>query len=75
MMSQVPEADVVIRNPEHYAIALKYDEKEMEAPVIVAMGTDNIALKIIEIAEENDIITVRNPPLARALYDSGKLDD
>jgi len=75
MMAQVPDADVIIRNPEHYAIALKYDEATMDAPVVLAMGIDNIALKIIEIAEEHDIITVRNPPLARALYDSGKIDE
>lgn len=75
MMQAVPDADVIIRNPEHYAVALKYDEAVMDAPVIIAMGMDKVALKIIEIAEENKIITVRNPPLARALYDTGKIDE
>lgn len=75
MMAAVPEADVVIRNPDHYAVALKYDEINMKAPEVVAMGMDLIALKIIEVAEENDVPTVRNPPLARALYSSSKIDD
>lgn len=74
MMAAVPEADVVIRNPEHYAVALKYDEKVMPAPVVLAMGTDRIALKIIEVAEEHDVPTIRNRPLARALYGSCELD-
>jgi len=75
MMAAVPDADVIIRNPEHYAIALKYDEAVMAAPTVVAMGLDRIALKIIEVAEEHDIPLVRNPPLARALYDSCELDE
>ncbi len=75
MMSAVPEADVVIRNPEHYAVALKYDQATMRAPVVLAMGQDFIALQIIERAEEHDIPTVRNRPLARALFDSCEIDE
>lgn len=74
MMAAVPEADVVIRNPTHFAVALKYDEATMKAPQVVALGQDNIALKIIEVAEENDVVIVRNPPLARALFSSSELD-
>jgi len=68
MMAMVPQADVVITNPEHYAVALKYDPDEMNAPVVVAKGVDEIAKKIIEIARENDVPIVRNPELARRLY-------
>jgi flagellar biosynthesis protein FlhB len=75
MMANVPEADVVITNPTHYAIALKYDSKDMQAPLVVAKGQDLIALKIREIAEENDIPIVENPPLARALFSSTKVDE
>lgn len=74
MMQAVPEADVVITNPTHYAIALKYDTKEMDAPVVIAKGADLIALKIKEIANENKIPIVENAPLARALYDSIEID-
>lgn len=75
MMSSVPDADVVITNPTHYAIALKYDLDEMEAPRVTAKGQDLIALKIREIAEENDIAIVENPPLARALFASVDLEE
>lgn len=68
MMANVPKADVVITNPEHYSIALQYKQEEMSAPIIVAKGMDLIALKIREIATENDIPIIPNPPLARALY-------
>lgn len=71
MISAVPTADVVITNPTHYAVALKYDENTMNAPIIVAKGQDLVALKIREIALEHRIYVTRNPPLARALY---KLD-
>ena len=74
MMEAVPEADVVITNPTHYAVALKYDHGSMAAPVVVAMGKDLIALKIREIAEFHDIEIFEAPPLARALYANGKLD-
>jgi len=74
MMSAVPDADVIIRNPTHYAVALKYDQETMDAPIVVAVGQDNIALIIIKTAEENDVPLVSNPPLARALYGSCTLD-
>ena len=74
MMQAVPDADVVVTNPTHFAVALKYDQNEMRAPVVVAKGADLIAAKIREIAEENDIPLVRNPPLARALFDNVDLD-
>ena len=68
MMEEVPKADVVITNPTHFAVALKYDPDTMNAPVVVAKGVDHLALKIIEIAKENDVPVLRNPSLARALY-------
>jgi len=74
MMSAVPEADVVITNPTHYAVALKYDLEAMDAPVLVAKGADQIALRIREVAAEHDITVVENPPIARALYDNVELD-
>lgn len=69
MMQAVPRADVVITNPTHYSIALEYKPEVMDAPVCVAKGLDNVALKIREIAKKHDIILYENPPLARALYD------
>ncbi|MDQ1913324.1 flagellar biosynthesis protein FlhB [Paenibacillus sp. GD4] len=68
MMQEVPKADVVITNPTHFAIALKYDAEKMQAPMVIAKGTDYIALKIKQIAKENGIMTMENKPLARALY-------
>ncbi|MFD2212836.1 flagellar biosynthesis protein FlhB [Metabacillus endolithicus] len=68
MMQDVPNADVVITNPTHYAIALKYDETKMDAPFVVAMGVDLVAQKIKEVAKANDVVMVENRPLARALY-------
>lgn len=68
MMQAVPEANVVIRNPTHYAVALKYDPEKNSAPIIVAKGEDFLALKIIEIAQEHEIPIMENKPLARALY-------
>ena len=68
MMQNVPKANVVITNPEHYAVALQY-EGEMRAPIVVAKGVDLVALKIREIATANNIPIVRNPPLARALHE------
>ncbi|QOR68573.1 flagellar biosynthesis protein FlhB [Cytobacillus suaedae] len=75
MMQEVPKADVVITNPTHYAIALKYDENKMDAPYVVAKGVDFVAQKIKEIANENDIIMVENRPLARALYSQTEIGD
>lgn len=74
MMAKVPTADVVITNPTHYSVALKYDSAVTEAPVVVAKGKDLIALKIREIAKEHNIPIVENPPLARALFSSVELD-
>lgn len=68
MMSDVPDADVVITNPTHYAVALRYDEKIADAPVVIAKGQDNVALKIKEIAAEHNIAMVEDKPLARSLY-------
>jgi len=74
MMEAVPEADVIITNPTHYAVALKYKHEQMAAPVVVAMGKNLIALKIREIATENEIEIFEAPPLARALYANSKID-
>lgn len=68
MMQDVPKADVVITNPTHLAIALKYDAEVSEAPVVVAKGEDYVALKIKEVAQENNIAIVENKPLARMLF-------
>jgi flagellar biosynthetic protein FlhB len=75
MMAQVPQASVVIMNPTHYAVALKYESGKMAAPVCVAKGIDALALRIRAVAEENDVPVVENPPLARALYASVEIDD
>ena len=74
MMAAVPDASVIITNPTHYAIALKYDHGAMGAPVVVAKGVDAIALKIREIAAANNVPMVENRPLARALYASAEID-
>ncbi len=70
MMQQVPKADVVIRNPTHYAVALKYDSKKNKAPVVVAKGADQIALAIVRVAKENNVYITENRPLARGLYEA-----
>lgn len=75
MMQSVPSADVVITNPTHYAIALKYDPDEQPAPIVVAKGVDEIALRIREVAKEHDIVLYENKPLARALYDVVEIDE
>lgn len=75
MMQSVPEADVVITNPTHYSIALKYDPDTMEAPVCLAKGLDETALRIREVAKENDIVLYENKPLARALFDTIDIDE
>ncbi|HCW66445.1 MAG TPA: flagellar biosynthesis protein FlhB, partial [Thalassospira lucentensis] len=74
MMSNVPDADVVITNPTHFAVALKYDIDTMGAPMCVAKGQDNIALKIREVAEENGVTVMENPPVARALFATVEID-
>lgn len=75
MMSNVPDADVVVTNPTHFAVALKYEVSEMAAPKLVAKGVDTLAFRIREVAEENDVPIVENPPLARALYAAVELDE
>lgn len=75
MIQAVPTADVIITNPTHFAIALKYDPEQMDAPVCVAKGVDAVALRIREVANENKITIVENRPLARALYDTVEIDD
>ena len=74
MMSDVPDADVVITNPTHYAIAMKYDNTVDSAPKVVAKGIDFIALKIKDIARDNDIPIIENPALARSLYSQIEVD-
>jgi len=73
MMAEVPKADVVVTNPTHYAVALKYDA-QMTSPKVVAKGVDKVAQKIREIAAENDVPVVENPPLARGLYAAVDVD-
>jgi flagellar biosynthetic protein FlhB len=74
MMAEVPKASVVITNPTHYAVALQYD-RGMNAPVCLAKGIDNIALKIREVAAAHSIPVVENPPLARALHATVEVDE
>ncbi len=74
MMSAVPNADVVVTNPTHYAVAIKYDETKHNAPVVVAKGVDNIAIQIKKIARENGVHVMESPPLARALYKDVEID-
>ncbi len=75
MMQQVPEATVVVTNPTHFAVALKYDPDKYFAPLVVAKGVDNLALRIIKIAKENGVPVVRNPKLAREIYYTTEVDD
>jgi len=75
MMAAVPDATVVIMNPTHFAVALKYESGKMAAPICVAKGVDALALRIRAVAEENDVPVVENPPLARALYASVEIDE
>ncbi|MGD7043698.1 flagellar biosynthesis protein FlhB [Jeotgalibacillus proteolyticus] len=75
MMSEIPNADVVITNPTHYAIVLTYKDGVSDAPVVVAKGVDFIAQKIKLVAKENDVLAVENRPLARALFDQAEIGD
>lgn len=75
MIAEVPKADVVITNPTHFAVAMKYDQLTMGAPTVIAKGVDKAALRIREVANENDVPIVENPPLARALYASVGLEE
>ena len=74
MMQQVPQADVVIRNPTHVAVALRYKPETDSAPVVLAKGLDELALRIVKTAQEHNVPTVENVPLARAIYASAELD-
>ncbi|MCH2546999.1 MAG: flagellar biosynthesis protein FlhB [Alphaproteobacteria bacterium] len=74
MMASVPNADVVITNPTHYAVALSYETGLMQAPILLAKGVDEVAFRIRDVAKEHDIPIVENPPLARALHASVELD-
>ncbi|PPR56410.1 MAG: hypothetical protein CFH10_02320, partial [Alphaproteobacteria bacterium MarineAlpha4_Bin2] len=75
MMQAVPDADVVVTNPTHFAVAMKYEPETMSAPIVVAKGQDLVALKIREIAEDNDITIMENKPLAQALYFGVDIDE
>jgi flagellar biosynthetic protein FlhB len=74
MMTEVPNADVVITNPTHYAVAIKYDQQKSHAPIVVAKGMDHIAQQIKKIAREHHVHIVQNPPLARSLYNEVEVD-
>ena len=74
MMQAVPDADVIIRNPTHYAVALRYDLDHDNAPIVIAKGQDHIALKIVEVGEQHGVKILENKPLARGLYASTPLN-
>jgi len=74
MIAAVPQADLVVMNPTHYAVALKYDDKSMAAPRVVAKGADLLAMKIRDVAREAKVPVLQAPPLARALYAHAELD-
>ena len=74
MMEAIPDADVVVTNPEHYSVAIKYDAMRSSAPIVVAKGVDQMALQIRKIANANDVTILRAPPLARAIYHTTELD-
>jgi len=74
MMQSVPEADVIITNPTHFAVALRYNNMIDDAPIVVAKGVDFVAKRIKEVAREHNIVVVENPPLARALYADVEVD-
>ena len=74
MMAEVPKADVIITNPEHYSVAIKYDQATMAAPVVVAKGVDIMAMQIRTIAREHEIPILQAPPLARALHHTTEID-
>ncbi|MGI5978950.1 MAG: flagellar biosynthesis protein FlhB [Oscillospiraceae bacterium] len=74
MMQAVPSADVVIRNPTHIAVAIRYNQEKDRAPVVIAKGVDSLALRIVDVAEQNGVYVTENKPLARAIYDAVPLD-
>jgi len=75
MMSDIPSADVVITNPTHFAVAIRYDTDKENAPKVIAKGVDHLALKIKEIAREHGVQVIENPPLARELYKKCEIDE
>ncbi|MEO1814761.1 MAG: flagellar biosynthesis protein FlhB [Acetobacterium sp.] len=75
MMQMVPQADVIVRNPTHYAVALKYDMDHDVAPMVLAKGKDHIALRIVKVGEENKVLVKENKALARGLYESVEIND
>ncbi len=75
MMAAIPDADVVITNPEHFSVALKYDSEGAGAPVVLAKGADEIAIKVREIANAHDIPILRSPPLTRAVYFTTEINE
>jgi flagellar biosynthetic protein FlhB len=75
MMESIPQADVVITNPTHFAVALRYDNTVSQAPVVTAKGADYLAQKIKDIARENDVICYEDVPTARMLYYNVKVGD
>ncbi len=75
MMASIPDADVVITNPEHFSVALKYDASSSDAPIVVAKGADEIALKIREVANLHHVPILRSPPLTRAIFYSTDLEE
>jgi flagellar biosynthetic protein FlhB len=75
MMSEIPKADVIITNPTHYSVALKYEEGKMRAPRVVAKGAHLLALKIRDLGREHEVPVLEAPPLARALYHHAELGD
>jgi flagellar biosynthetic protein FlhB len=70
MMQAVPTADVIIRNPTHFAVALRYDLEKDSAPMLVAKGQDELALRIVAVGEENGVYVLENKPLARGIFAS-----
>ena len=75
MMGEVPDADVIVTNPTHYSVALKYDQSGDKAPYVVAKGVDFMALKIREVARDNEIPVMESPPLCRAIYHTTEIND
>ena len=75
MIQQVPEADVIVRNPTHFAVALKYDINKDQAPIVLAKGQDHMAKRIIAVAEKNNVLITENKPLARSLYEMVEVND
>lgn len=75
MLAKVPQADVVITNPAHYSVALQYRREEMEAPMVIAKGEDELAMRIREVAKANDVPVVPHPPLTRAIYNETEVGE